>query len=319
MFGDAGLLAPPCVDEPVPPPPPAAAADPGPEPQTQVAGISEASPEPTLGAAGVGEPVSGRVLVQLPGEGKFTTLRKRSKLPVGTTVDVTDGVVRVTFATAPEDVDTYGPTQSAEFWGGEFRFFQAADGSLVDVILTGDQPDCVIGAGASATPKSKSKKNKSSRFVWGRGKGKFRTTGNNGAATVRGTYWYTQDRCDGTFFRTREGVVDVRDFGKAKTVPVKAGQRYLARVPCASRRNFDIKLQVPTGQSVADATVRVNGKRVRVRGGAKPKVRVDLRGRPKQRIRVRINLTLSNGEELNGVREYRTCTPRVSDRTPPRL
>ncbi len=319
VYGDAGLLAPPCVDEPVPPPPPAAAADPGPEPQTQVAGISEASPEPTIGAAGVGEPVSGRVLVQLPGEGRFTTLRKRSKLPVGTTVDVTDGVVRVTFATAPEDVDAYGPTQSAEFWGGEFRFFQAASGSLVDVILTGDQPDCVIGAGASATPKSKSKKNKSSRFVWGRGKGKFRTTGNNGAATVRGTYWYTQDRCDGTFFRTREGVVDVRDFGKAKTVPVKAGQRYLARVACASRRNFDIRLQVPPGQSVSDATVRVNGKRVRVRGGAKPKVRVDLRGRPKQRIRVRINLTLSNGEELNGVREYRTCTLRVSDRTPPRL
>ncbi len=256
--------------------------------------------------------------MQLPGEDKFTTLRKRSKLPVGTTVDVTGGVVRVTFATAPEDVATYGPTQSAEFWGGEFRFFQAASGSLVDVILTGDQPDCVIGAGASAKSKAK-EKNKSSRFVWGKGKGKFRTTGNNGAATVRGTYWYTQDRCDGTFFRTREGVVDVRDFGKATTVKVTAGERYLARVPCASRRNFDIKVQVPTGQSVADATVRINGKRVRVRGGLQPKVRVDLRGRPKQRIRVRINLTLSNGEELNGVREYRTCTPRVSDRTPPRL
>ena len=61
-------------------------------------------------------------------------------------------------------------------------------------------------------------------------------------------------------------------------------------MPCASRRDFSIRLQVPAGQSVADATVRVNGKRVRVRQGAKPTVRVDLRGRPKQRIRVRINL-----------------------------
>ncbi len=316
VFGDAGLLAPPCVDA-TPPPPPAAAIDPGPEPQSQVAGISEASPEPTLGASGVGEPVSGRVLVQRPGESRFTELRRRSKLPVGTTVDVSGGVVRVTFATAPEDVETYGPTQSAEFWGGEFRFFQASSGSLVDVILTGDQPDCVIGASASAKAKSKDKTK--SRFVWGKGKGKFRTTGNNGAATVRGTYWYTQDRCDGTYFRTREGIVDVSDFGKSSTVRVKAGEKYLARVPCASRRNFDIKLQVPPGQSVADATVRVNGKRVRVRQGSKPKVRVDLRGRPKQRIRVRIDLRLTNGETLSGDREYRTCTPRVSDRTPPRL
>ena len=68
VYGDAGLLAPPCVDEPTPPPPPAAAVDPGPEPQTQVAGITEASPEPTLGSSGVGEPVSGQVLVQQPGD-----------------------------------------------------------------------------------------------------------------------------------------------------------------------------------------------------------------------------------------------------------
>ena len=198
--------------------------------------------------------------------------------------------MRVTFATAPEDVATYGPTQTAEFWGGEFRFFQAASGSLVDVILTGDQPDCVIGAGASAA-KAKDK-NKNSRFVWGKGKGRFRTTGNNGAATVRGTYWYTQDRCDGTFFRTREGVVDVRDFGKSSTVSVKAGQRYLARVPCASRRNFDDQ---PPGAGRPERRRRDGAgerqARARAPAAAKPKVRVDLRGRPKQRIRVRINLT----------------------------
>ncbi len=275
-------------------------------------------PSPRSAPAGVGEPVSGRVLVQLPGEGRFTTLRKRSKLPVGTTVDVTDGVVRVTFATAPEDVPTYGPTQSAEFWGGEFRFFQAADGSLVDVILTGDQPDCVIGAGASAKSKGK-EKTKSSRFVWGKRQGQVphhrqQRRGHRArhllvhAGPLR-RHVLPHPRGRGRRPRLRQ----------AETVPVKAGQRYLARVPCASRRNFDIKLQVPAGQSVADATVRVNGKRVRVRGGAKPKVRVDLRGRPKQRIRVRIDLTLSNGETLSGVREYRTCTVRVSDGTPPRL
>ena len=246
VFGDTGLAAPPCVippPPPIPPAPPAAAAAPGPEPQIQVAGISEASPEPTLGASGVGEPVSGTVLVQKPGEREFSRLKRRSKLPVGTTVDVTNGVVRITFATAPEDIPTYGPTQTGEFWGGQFRFFQAATGSLVDVILTGDQPACDSGAQTSA--KTKSKQKSSSRFVWGKAKGRFRTTGNNGAATVRGTYWYTEDRCDGTLFRTREGRVDVKDFGRSATVQVKAGQKYLARVPCASRRAFDIRLLVP--------------------------------------------------------------------------
>jgi sugar lactone lactonase YvrE len=320
VFGDAGLAAPPCVvppPPPIPPLPPAAPAAPGPEPQSQVAGISEASPEPTLGASGVGEPVSGTVLVQRPGERSFSQLKRRTRLPVGTTVDVTNGVVRVTFATAPEDIPIYGPTQTGEFWGGQFRFFQAASGSLVDVILTGDQPACDGSAQSSA--KSKSKKKTTSRYVWGKAKGRFRTTGNNGAATVRGTYWYTEDRCDGTLFRTREGRVDVKDFGRSTTVQVTAGQRYLARIPCASRRAFDIRLLVPSGQVVAGSTVRVNGKRVRVRGGQPPTVRVDLRGRPKQRVRVRIELRLATGETLRGVREYRTCTPRKSDGSPPRL
>jgi sugar lactone lactonase YvrE len=321
VFGDAGLAAPPCVippPPPIPPTPPAAAAAPGPEPQSQVAGISEASPEPTLGASGVGEPVSGTVLVQKPGDRAFSQLRRRSKLPVGTTVDVTNGVVRIAFATAPEDVATYGPTQVGEFWGGQFRFFQAATGSLVDVILTGDQPTC-DDSGAQTSAKTKSKKSSNSRFVWGKAKGRFRTTGNNGAATVRGTYWYTEDRCDGTLFRTREGRVDVKDFGRGETVPVTAGKRYLARVPCASRRAFDIRLLVPAGQVVTGSTVRVNGKRVRVKGGVPPTVRVDLRGRPKQRVRVRIELRLGTGETLRGVREYKTCTPRRSSGTPPRL
>ena len=137
---------------------------------------------------------------------------------------------------------------------------------------------------------------------------------------MRGTYWYTQDRCDGTFFRTREGVVDVRDFGKAKTVPVKAGQKYLARVALREPPQLRHQAAGPhgperRGRDGARSTASASG----CAAAAKPKVRVDLRGRPKQRIRVRINLTLSSGETLNGVREYRTCTPRVSDRTPPRL
>ena len=108
-----------------------------PRPQIQVAGVVEQSPQPTLGKTGVGAPVSGIVLVKKPGESAFSRLLKASTLPVGTTVDVTDGHIRLTFQSAPADLATYGPTQSAEFWGGEFRFFQDATAGLVDVLLTG--------------------------------------------------------------------------------------------------------------------------------------------------------------------------------------
>jgi sugar lactone lactonase YvrE len=325
VYGPAGLPTPPCIDAPAPPgPPPGPQREQEPDPQIQVAPVVAQSPVPTLGKSGVGEVVDGTVLIRKPGETKFERLLKASNLPVGTTVDVSNGRIRVTFSTAPEDLGTYGPTQTAEFWGGEFRFFQASSGSLVDVILTGQQPSCDDPAlrlkpGAARTSQSKRGK-KNSRFVWGRGKGKFRTTGNNGAATVRGTYWYTEDRCDGTFFRTREGIVDVSDFGAKKKVPVRAGQRYLARAPCTSRRAFPIRLLVPAGTPVADAKVIVNGKRVRVVSeGSRPTARINLRGRPKQKVRVRITLRLANGQVLSGVREYQTCTPRQTSSSPPSL
>ena len=65
--------------------------------------------------------------------------------------------------------------------------------------------------------------------LWGDGKGRFQTRGKYGAATVRGTNWLVQDRCDGTLVKVVQGVVAVRDFALGKTVLVTAGHRYLAR------------------------------------------------------------------------------------------
>ena len=68
-----------------------------------------------------------------------------------------------------------------------------------------------------------------SRKLWGSGKGNFRTEGNNGSATVRGTIWLTEDRCDGTFFKVRRGVVTIRDFGANETFQLGKGKSYLAQ------------------------------------------------------------------------------------------
>jgi hypothetical protein len=46
---------------------------------------------------------------------------------------------------------------------------------------------------------------------------------------VKGTQWLTEDRCNGTLFRVKRGVVSVRDFRKKKTVLVKKGKSYLAK------------------------------------------------------------------------------------------
>ena len=61
----------------------------------------------------------------------------------------------------------------------------------------------VVASGATRT-----------RRLWGRDRGgRFRTRGRHGSATVRGTRWLTEDRCDGTLFKVTEGAIDVRDDG----------------------------------------------------------------------------------------------------------
>jgi hypothetical protein len=71
---------------------------------------------------------------------------------------------------------------------------------------------------------------RSVRRLWSRSRrGRFRTRGRHGTATVRGTVWSTADRCDGTMVRVRRGRVLVRDLGRGRSVLVRAGRHYLAR------------------------------------------------------------------------------------------
>ena len=69
------------------------------------------------------------------------------------------------------------------------------------------------------------------RKLWGKGKGRFRTRGRYSIGGVRGTWWATEDRCDGTLTRVKRGVVSVRDLVRHRTVMVHAGESYLARAP----------------------------------------------------------------------------------------
>jgi len=67
------------------------------------------------------------------------------------------------------------------------------------------------------------------RALWGNGKGNFQTRGRFAAATVLGTHWLTDDRCDGTWTKVVAGVVQITDFVNHSTVAVPAGHTFLVR------------------------------------------------------------------------------------------
>jgi hypothetical protein len=170
-----------------------------------VAGAGAApAPAPERGVAVMLEPVSGRVLVHPGGVTTYRRLRAAERMPVGTTVDAQEGAVRLTVAR-----DGRGGTWTAVFSEGKFTITQPKHGEPVTTLkLTGPSVGDAC-AGASASGKRKRKK---VRKLWGDGKGRFRTSGHYSAATVRGTRWLTEDRCDGTLTRVVRGTVEVEDF-----------------------------------------------------------------------------------------------------------
>lgn len=79
---------------------------------------------------------------------------------------------------------------------------------------------------------------------------------------------------------------------------------------CLSRRSFRIRLRQPKGDPLVSATVKVNGKRVKVVQGARLTAPVDLRGLPKGRYTVSITAVTTTGRTIAGSRRYRTCVPK---------
>lgn len=185
------------------PPPPAPIATVAPTPP----------PGPVLGKSVDVTPVRGPVRIRRPRAPRFVPLRRGELIPVGSTVDATRGRVRLTVASAR------GKLQSAVFSAGQFKVTQARSG-LTELVLNGPLA-CPHGATAA-------KKRPKRRDLWGDGKGTFRTRGRYGSAAIRGTRWLTSDRCDGTHFAVRSGVVQIKDFTRHRTLPLRAGRRYLA-------------------------------------------------------------------------------------------
>jgi hypothetical protein len=303
-YGDPAAPPPPCLDPPPPPAPRPAASAPPPPPAPP-----PAPEQPRLGRTAAVTPLSGTVFV---GTGdKRRRLTARTILPVETEVDTSDGRVELVLETAPDDLDTFGAFQDGVFRGGAFTVHQGRNASLVELRLLDAAP-----AEESAARASRRRKRKR---VWGTARGSFRTTGRHGAATVRGTRWLTEERPSGTFIKVTEGSVLAEAFERDQRKLLHAGQSFLARPACASRRHFRIRLRVPVGASVRSARVTVGGRRVKVRRGARITAPVDLRGEPRGVVKVRIRMVTRAGAVLKGTREYRTCSGPDAPRGVPEI
>jgi hypothetical protein len=181
-----------------------------------------ADPEPVLGRSVVTGVVSGTVRVKTK-NGKFRTLRADQTIPLGSTVDATKGRVRVTSAVGG------GKTQTADFYQGSFVITQTRGARPITQLALNGKLSCATKKKGGKAGVSAKRKKRKVRRLWGDGKGRFRTKGKYGAATVRGTKWLTEDRCGRTLVRVKRGTVVVRDFTKRKNKVVKKGRSYVAR------------------------------------------------------------------------------------------
>jgi hypothetical protein len=163
-------------------------------------------------------PESGQVLVKRPGQGKFAPLQEGQTIPVGSVVDTTAGKASLT------SINPVGEEQTALFYSGRFLVAQHEGSGLVNLRLRGGSFSACAG---SSRRRQASASGRGGRRLWGSGKGNFRTEGSYGSATVRGTIWFTEDRCNGTYFEVKRGVVSVRDFAAGKTLLLPAGKSYL--------------------------------------------------------------------------------------------
>ncbi|HYH88298.1 MAG TPA: PKD domain-containing protein [Solirubrobacteraceae bacterium] len=182
--------------------------------------------------------VSGEVFVKLPAGSAsasqvrpprgFVRLEGAETIPVGATLDTLRGRVKIRSA-----ANTRRKTQTGQFFRGRFVIRQArikrrSRTLITDMRLTGTSFRSRCGTTASVSQRRRRSKRRVRR-LFGDAKGTFRTSGRNAAATVRGTRWGVQDRCDGTLVAVQRGRVEVRDKVKRKTIILRRGKTYLAR------------------------------------------------------------------------------------------
>ena len=172
------------------------------------------------------------VRFKTPG-GTWQELPDGAELPVGVALDTRRGSVNL------KSAGCRGGVQTGTFGGGVFSVRQPRSGcGRVDVYLRGGSfKRCARLPRHAGARRASASRTRRVRRLWGRDSGgKFRSHGRHSHATVRGTRWLTEDRCDGTLTRVTNGAVVVRDYKRHRNVVVRAGHSYLAKAKARARR-----------------------------------------------------------------------------------
>jgi hypothetical protein len=215
------------------------------EPQAQATIEWEGPAAPIIGKSAGVRPLKGTVKIKLPkgtsrseaqaiglpgAAGGFTKLSDAKQIPMGSTLDVSKGTVKLlSSASKNPGISKF---QSGDFNGGQFRVTQTKKNPLTQLSMSGGG----FSTCKTRVPKGGSAARKHRRRLFGNAHGRFRTRGRHSSATVRGTKWTMTDTCSGTLTSVQRGVVIVRDFTLKKNKTVKAGHRYFAHAPKLKRR-----------------------------------------------------------------------------------
>ena len=188
--------------------------------------------EPSGGAVTAASAATTALRLRLPAVRRFVPLFDHLNLPVRSLIDTKSGKARV--ASRAVRTSRRRRLNAGVFSGGLFQVLQSRSRrrrGLTELRLKGSSfRRCRVGS-ARARSAARRYSRRTVRRVRGNGRGRFRTRGRYSAATVRGTTWTVADRCDGTLTRVRRGRVVVRDFRRKRSIRLRAGKSYLARVP----------------------------------------------------------------------------------------
>lgn len=194
----------------------------------QVNGAPVPPAPPKLEASADLAPVKGTVLIRVPGTSAFTVLTSAINIPLGSTIDATNGTVSLTLALPA------GSTETGQFYGGEFVLTQLANGTMIATLTGGSYAGCPVPPkkGSALIAATKKKPNTVIRQLWGNAHGDYTTKGRYGSAGVSGTVWLTQDRCDGTFVRvTKDNVIVVAYAHPHRRHNIRQGHQILIPAP----------------------------------------------------------------------------------------
>jgi hypothetical protein len=170
---------------------------------------------------------SGVVQIKLPGTDIWIPLTEATLIPVGTIIDARKGKAHLTFANAD------GTLQDGIFWEGIFQVSQGSGNKpLVTLKLRDDLAGKANAAIRSAIATSAGfeafisrKRGKKKNGLWGDAKGKYKTSGKGGSATVRGTRWYVANYEQGSLFKVARGSVTI-DPIRGKNFVLKSGKQF---------------------------------------------------------------------------------------------